>query len=195
MILPDKVDCIYNEFWIPLTNEVVRNVEDIYLISNYGRLYNIETKHYLPQDMNYSKDKYITIRLRLKDKSHICKQVHRLVLESFIPTPNSDLLEVNHKDGIKYHNWIWNLEWINHLENMQHASNNQLFHYCEEHQNSKLSNDEVHKICQLIVAGKSPVEIADIINRPDCNIRKIVTNIKGGHSWLNISRMYGIIDD
>lgn len=195
MILPTEIDCIYNEFWIPLSEKVIPNIEDIYLISNYGRLYNKETGNYLPKNMYYDKDKYITIRLRLKDQSHICKQIHRLVLQSFIPINNSEIFDVNHKDGVKYHNWVWNLEWTTHDENMKHASKNKLFHYCEEHQNSKLSNDEVIKICELIKEGKTPGEISNIINRPDCNIRKIVTNIKGGHSWLDISRKYGIIDD
>lgn len=195
MILPDKIECKYDEFWVPLNNNIVNNIEDIYLISNYGRIYNQETGHYLPQDINYNKDKYITIRLRLKDKSHVCKQIHRLVLETFAPIYNSDLFEVNHIDGVKYHNWLWNLEWVRHQENMRHASNNKLFHYCEDHQNSKLSNDEVNRICQLIIEGKSNVEISEIINRPDCNIRKIVTNIKIGHSWRSISKKYGIIDD
>lgn len=41
-----------------------------------------------------------------------CFEVHRLVMEAFSPNPNSEILQINHKDGNKTNNNINNLEWI-----------------------------------------------------------------------------------
>lgn len=177
------------EKWVRLPN-IFSNVLPIYLISTFGRLYNEQTQNILPKNKMYDKDKYITVSLSTYDGSKQYAQIHRLMMMTFNPIDNPELYDVNHKDGVKYHNWIWNLEWVTKSENIQHALNNNLFNLGETRDNSKLTNAQVREICLKISQGKSAKEISEEINIQDCDIQKIVMNILHGHSWKHISKDY-----
>jgi hypothetical protein len=62
---------------------------------------------------------YLRVALYQNGVPHNYK-VHRLIAMVFIPNPESKP-QVNHKDGVKAHNWVDNLEWSTDLENMSHA--------------------------------------------------------------------------
>ena len=93
------INPIITELWLPLTNEVVPNIQPHYLISNFGRVYSKYTNKILTPTL--TKEGYLTVTLRSTLNSGNRYLLHRLVMKTFNPIPNSDELEVNHKNGIK----------------------------------------------------------------------------------------------
>lgn len=55
--------------------------------------------------------------------------VHRLVLSTFNPVPNTDNLEVNHINGNPLDNFLGNLEWTTRQENVDHSYEYNLCRY------------------------------------------------------------------
>lgn len=52
--------------------------------------------------------------------------VHRLILSSFNPHPDMSELDVNHIDGNKLNNALYNLEWCTRSQNIKHSYRNGL---------------------------------------------------------------------
>lgn len=89
-----------------------------YEVSTWGRVRNIERGTFLKPKLD--KGYY---RVHLSKKCDVKpKAVHRLVAEAFIEG-NHDGLQVNHINGYKTCNDVWNLEWVTPSENISHAYN------------------------------------------------------------------------
>ena len=58
----------------------------------------------------------------------ICKRylVHRLILMAFKPIKDFERLDVNHRDGDKLNNALYNLEWCTRSQNIKHSYRNGL---------------------------------------------------------------------
>lgn len=68
---------------------------------------------------------YPIVRLKCLDGKFKTVTVHRLVATHYIPNEENHP-QINHKDGVKTNNNELNLEWVSPVQNMRHASDNNL---------------------------------------------------------------------
>lgn len=99
------------EIWKP-----VKNYENLYEISNIGRVKNVKTNRIMKCKIDMG---YYRVGL-FKNKKQTLYLVHRLVAEAFILNPENKPL-INHKNGRKLDNRVNNLEWCTYKENNNHA--------------------------------------------------------------------------
>ena len=98
----------------------IKGYENLYGITSCGRVWSYKSKRFLkPQDNKG----YLRVELH---KDGVAKKysIHRLVAEAYIPNPEGKE-QVNHKDEIKTHNWVGNLEWATAAENTNYGTRNQ----------------------------------------------------------------------
>ena len=166
----------FNNIWTP------------YLISNSGKVYsqisNIVMKQYIVPHTGYHR-----IELRIQGKP-IRKYVHVMVMETFCPVRFTWQIEVNHKDGNKSNNCLYNLEWCTRSENEIHAYKNGLkvSKYGEYGTNSKYSDFEIHQVCALLESGKSVKYVSKLTGVSEGYIR----DIRIGKYRYDISSVYDL---
>lgn len=115
--------------------EVWKDIKDFpnYQISNFGRvkskgryrkvgIKNVDKIYKKEFIINgyINKKGYRQVTLYDKNGKPKTMRVHRLVALHFI-TNSDNLSQVNHIDGNKLNNNVFNLEWISNYDNMQHA--------------------------------------------------------------------------
>ena len=151
----------------------IKGLEGKYEVSNYGDIHRLkrkipsgnngyrwvsdyifwseEQKEYGGCDIN---NKYLGIHI---SKSLGRMYIHRIAAEAFCPNPDNKP-EVNHKDGNHKNNYCGckqlnykdsNLEWVTHLENMKHASENNLIN--KDSELRKKRSKENHHILRPVI--------------------------------------------
>ena len=161
----------YQETWIYIKGHKTK-----YKICSSGKVLNTETGKY----MKGGKDKngYHIVSLTYKKKKYT-RKIHRLVAEAFIPNPNK-LPEVNHKDGDKWNNEVYNLEWVSSADNTHHAQNIGL-------RTQKMKKKDVEKICKMISSGK--YQISRISEKTGFS-KSLIRRILRRERWTSISKNY-----
>jgi len=66
-------------------------------------------------------DGYQKVTLHRDNRPGRSMLVHRAVAATWLPSPEGDGLEINHKDAVKTNNRASNLEWCTSSENSRHA--------------------------------------------------------------------------
>jgi hypothetical protein len=173
--------------------------EEYYEISNFGR---VKSKAvFIRHDGNWAEENGYVKKIKVKNittnrygylTSKLCKlgkcrrlTIHRLVAKAFIPNPNN-YTQVNHIDGNKENNCIWNLEWVSQARNIQHAFETGLMtneHLKgSNHHNAKLNEDIVKTIRKQKEQGASAKELCEKYNIGKTTLRDIITF----KTWRNV---------
>lgn len=107
------------------TNEIWKDIvgyEGLYQVSNLGRVKSLPratTNGKILKVQVNRLNKYCYVAL-CRDNKKMFKRVHILVANAFLGA-NPNKLQVNHIDGNKENNNVYNLEYCTQSENMKHA--------------------------------------------------------------------------
>ena len=158
-----------------------------YLISNLGIIVNVNnnTIHRI-----ISKWGHISVSISDKDQHGNTMRrllpIHRLVAQAFIPNPENKP-EVNHIIPKPWINWVGNLEWCTHAENIQFMINSGRQIVGEAHKNSKCTEDQIREVCKLLEKDElAYTDISRITGVP----MKTITHIRFDGGWPHISKNY-----
>ena len=142
----------------------ISGYEGLYEINNFGDVKTTSGK----KRKSYKTRKYFGVLLSKNGvKRH--HPIHRLVAASFIgKCPENK--EVNHIDCDRDNNYVGNLEYVTHQENVQHALDNGMYldRIGEKNHASKLGKEDIEEIRMLYyIYGFSYKELSKIfcVNR------------------------------
>lgn len=158
-------------------------IEDNYFVDREGRIWNKQGKE---KAQFISKDGYPQVVIWKNNKGTF-KLVHRFVAKAFIPNPENKPC-VNHIDGNKANNKVENLEWVTYSENTLHALEMGLKvpEQGEDVHNAKITNEQAVEICELLMEGLGPKEVAKRL----CVSVNTVQSIRRKVTWKTISEGY-----
>lgn len=187
-------DSYRQEIWADITQLDVPNIiPNRYKISTWGRVYDSFNGNYYPTENAKCENFYPSVHFQFIDGTFKTMKIHLIMMKKFKPLDNdpSTCTDVDHLDGVRYHNWIWNLERVTHKENIQRCVRIGLYPVGENNPNSILTDNQARAICDMISKGYKVSEIIKFLKPYIPNISKhIVNDIKGKRNYRSISDEY-----
>ena len=164
------------EIWMPIKDFPQ------YQVSNFGQVISYKNPNKPTILKGYITRKgYKNIHLRDEQGKSYSKQLHRLVLETFLPCDNMKNLEVNHIDENKLNNRLDNLEWLSHLDNVNYGTGIKRAH-----------NAQTNKILcvETGIIYNSMKEASELTNTNYGNLSKAckTNRLCNGYHWKNLTQ-------
>ena len=158
-----------------------------YMVSNKGRVYSYKSDAIMNPFPN--QQGYLQVNV-----NRVPTKIHKLVAETFLVKPNDPkYTDINHKDGIKYHNEVENLEYCTRSQNIQHAYDHKL----EAPKNgvnngrSTMAEEDATRICEKLEKGKTYRQIAEEMGwEYNAQSKHRISNIKTKNAWTYLSKNY-----
>lgn len=167
--------CESKEIWKYVCDPVV---QDRYIVSNFGRVYDLELDKYLNFFDNGAG--YKVYGLRRKDKSNVAiRYVHRLVALAFLENPENKP-QVGHHDHDRSNNVLENLYWTTQRDNTQDGIKAGRINAKKRPHMKKLSKEQICEIALLEHQGLGVNEIAVKLDFPRTTISSV---FNGRSNW------------
>lgn len=160
-----------------------------YYVSCNGYIQSIKNGKVYNMKVYKTKTGYEYVKFTINGKTR-AEFVHRMVAKVFIPNPKNKP-EVNHKDGVKSHNYVDNLEWVTSKENKEHAKKLNLYRPARGELSGRAvyTNKQIRNVCVLLEDNhKSVREISKITGVREDTIYGIRTK----NIWLTITKNFTI---
>jgi hypothetical protein len=151
--------------WIP-------GYEGKYAATNMGRIFSFKRDQ--PKQLCYGLNNGYYVVYLYKERRRKLIKVHRLIAIAFINNPCA-LNFINHKDGIKVHNHVSNLEWCTGKQNAIHAHEIGLYPRASCRKNAKFSDQD---IVDIRASNKSLADLSKIYRVSRGTISKVSTGIQ-----------------
>ena len=155
-------------------------------VSTLGRIYNENLQSIV--DPGHNSDGYclISVKFRYPDGSERTEAMllSRAIMIGFAPIPNYEDYEVNHNNGDKDYNCIYNLSWCTRGENNLFCHMNNLRDQPKglDHYKTNLTQEDLDLICALLKEKRQCKEIAEIVG---CT-PQIVSHILNGTTYRDV---------
>ena len=152
-----------------------------YTVYEDGRILGKKGLFLVPQDNGKG---YLITNLMINGK-RVCKAIHRILAEAFIPNPEN-LSDVDHIDGNRQNNNLDNLRWVTHGNNIKHSFDlNNRSATGTDNANNIFDVNVVVQICDLLQSGLMPAAVRDLGYN-----YYLVRSIRSRKNWTHISKNY-----
>jgi hypothetical protein len=130
---------------------------------------------------------YLKVELINKDGERKSRLVHRIIAMTYLDNPENKS-SVNHKDGNKFNNDIFNLEWVTAKENRAHALKTGLAKGMvgDEHPMKKITSKDIIDIIEMILSG----EDNETIGKKYSLHSRYISLIRHRRRWKSIFSKY-----
>lgn len=174
------INCPNDVYYRPI---ILNGHQTKYIVSTEGNVYNSVTMHQLHPAVTNRGYRRLLIYYN-GYRRHM--SVHRLVADAFLPNP-LQLPEVNHKNGDKSDNSVYNLEWCTAEYNVKHSFDTGLNHSGEENHNAGMSNETARRIAQCFEDNQlTMTEISRYFDIPKRSIKHMLY----GDCWKRVVDNY-----
>lgn len=151
----------------------VKGYESLYTVDALGNVVSVKRN----KKLTPCEDKFGYMKVVLSKNGKQCqKKIHRLVAEAFILNPLNKP-QVNHIDGDKKNNCVWNLEWCTNSENMHHMYE------------TGMGNGVKVRIVETGEVFNSVFQCAKHINGSDANILHCLQGKRKTHKGYHFERL------
>ena len=154
----------------------ISGYEGLYKIYKDGRIWSHRRQMFLKPIINIWGYAEVALSFNSRQKR---VRIHRLVAGTFLKSV-SGKSQINHRDGNKLNNHVYNLEWCDQIENIAHAVDNGLVQDFKNRKRTSLFR--IRRIRERFLGGETVPQIAKVY----CLSARTVRNIVYGRGYKNI---------